>query len=665
MSNVNIKRAIENIRSNTTVYTPIVETVVNGIQAIEEKNILEGVVTVTVIRSGQQELDDKLPRIIGIKVRDNGIGFTQKNRDSFDTLYSDYKINQGGKGFGRFTCLKYFEGMRVESIFFDSEFKRRAFSMGLDNDIIVDEIIEKTNSDATGTEVFLKNTTTTSLNYKLSTVARSLVEMLLPYFITKDYICPKITLKEIDGSETIVLNEYLGSNGAVIREVDLGSNSFSLVSNIGSRDFVVRVFKIFSPRNKVSKISLVAHKREVTETPIHNFVPEFLDEFYEKSVNGDDNLDRNFIIKAYVTSSYLDETVSLERGAFEFQRDTDLNYGISQTDIERKTAEITKQAVFEEVKSRQDKKSERIENYVEEQAPWHKTILKSIDSSAFPVNSSDADIESLLQKEKFRIEMQIRNEVTALLKDDNSEEMLESVSQLVSKISEQSKNDLVHYVAMRRKVLEIFRKSLEIGFDGKYSSEAAVHNILFPTKTDCLGSLYEDHNLWIIDERLNFTSYISSDLPLNGGKTERPDLLIYNRRVAFRSENEASNPVTVFEFKKPGRDDFVNQSSKEDPIQQIIRYVNSIRAGDYFTPRGSKINVADNTPFYGYVVCSLTSKVEKWLREEKDFKPMPDRLGWFKWIDNINLYIEIISWDKLLRDADMRNKVFFHTLGIQ
>ncbi len=25
-----------------------------------------------------------------------------------------------------------------------------------------------------------------------------------------------------------------------------------------------------------------------------------------------------------------------------------------------------------------------------------------------------------------------------------------------------------------------------------------------------------EHNLWIIDERLNFTSYVSSDVPLNG-----------------------------------------------------------------------------------------------------------------------------------------------------
>jgi hypothetical protein len=43
MSNVNIKRAVENIRSSTTVYTPIVEVIVNAIQAIEDKeNISEG-----------------------------------------------------------------------------------------------------------------------------------------------------------------------------------------------------------------------------------------------------------------------------------------------------------------------------------------------------------------------------------------------------------------------------------------------------------------------------------------------------------------------------------------------------------------------------------------------------------------------------------------------
>lgn len=153
-------------------------------------------------------------------------------------------------------------------------------------------------------------------------------------------------------------------------------------------------------------------------------------------------------------------------------------------------------------------------------------------------------------------------------------------------------------------------------------------------------------------------------MPLGSGNTDRPDLLVYDRRVIFRGDNELGNPVTIFEFKKPQRDDFVNPSSSEDPVQQIVRYVNRIRDGECRTPQGRKILVAENTPFYGYVVCDITHKVEKWLEREKDFKPMPDRLGWFQWQGNINLYMEVLSWDKVLKDADMRNKIFFHKLGI-
>jgi hypothetical protein len=664
MSNVNIKRAIGNIRSSTTVYTPIVETIVNAIEAIEEAKVTNGKIVVTVVRSPQQETDNSQTKIIGIKIRDNGIGFTNENRESFDTLYSDYKIRKGGKGFGRFTCLKYFEEMHVDSIYLDSKYMRRKFSMGKGNDIIVGEKITESDVKIIGTEIFLSEEKGGSLNRKLSTIARSIVEVLLPYFITENYNCPEIVLTEEDRSEEIVLNDYLQSSNAVIKEISLQNNKFNLNATAGQRKFSIRTFKIFSPRNKVSKISLVAHKREVTEASIQNYIPEFSEEFFEKSLVDNDSDGRNYIIKTYVFGDYLDDFVSLERGAFEFQRDHDVIYGISQIEIETRAAELTKAAVGDEISSRQEKKRERIENYVEKEAPWHKAILKDVDIANFPVNPTDADIEALLQKEKFRREVQIKNEVSAILKADDSAGLFEDVSKLVGKISESSKNDLVHYVALRRKVLEIFKKSLEVADDGSLSSESTVHDIIFPMRADSQRAEYEDHNLWIIDERLNFTTYISSDLPLNAGKTGRPDILIYNRRIAFRAENESSNPVTIFEFKKPHRDDFANPSSKDDPIQQIVRYVNSIREGKFQTPQKRKINIAENTPFYGYIICDLLPKVENWLRTEKDFKPMPDRLGWFRWYDNINLYMEVISWEKLLNDADMRNKVFFHKLGI-
>ena len=218
---------------------------------------------------------------------------------------------------------------------------------------------------------------------------------------------------------------------------------------------------------------------------------------------------------------------------------------------------------------------------------------------------------------------------------------------------------------MRRSVLDIFERGLEFKEDGTYSSEGTVHDIIFPRKGDSQKTSFAEHNLWIVDERLNFTNFVSSDIPLEGGNTDRPDLLVFDKRVVFRGDNEASNPITIFEFKKPQRDDFVNPSSKEDPVDQIIRYVNKIRDGKYKTPKGRDIMVAENTPFYGYVVCDITAKVEAWLEREKNFTPMPDRRGWYNWFGNIRLYVEVLSWDKILKDAAMRNKVFFHTLGIE
>lgn len=666
MSNVNIKRAVENIRANTTVYTPIVEVVVNAIQAIETNGGADGKIVIRIHRVQQNEMLDGLPEVHSIEIEDNGIGFNDKNRQSFDTLYTDLKINEGGKGFGRFTCLKYFENFYIDSIYLDKGvFKQRKFSMGKDNDIIVDEKVTATLEQKTKSVVLLSTLKKgKSIDKKLNTIARILVEKLLPYFITHDYVCPEIILSEQNGDDSIRLNDYLSNDlSAVIKEIPVDLNTFTLKGIQAEEDFRVRVFKLYFPKNQKSKISLVAHKREVSGSVIHKYIPEFIDDFYDKDGSGNVNHDRNYIVKAYVFSPYLDRNVSLERGEFEFQMESDVLLGISQIDIESRSASIAKDAVGSDIAIRQEKKRERVQSYVDDEAPWHKGMLEKIDLTTISYNPSNQEIESLLQKEKFTQETQIKSAVTQLLADSNQNNLKENVPAIVSKISVTSKNDLVHYIALRRNILDIFGKSLQTDETGTYSSEGVVHDIIFPRKGDTDTTSFENHNLWIIDERLNFTDYVSSDLPLKGNN-DFPDLLVYNKRILFRGDNEVSNPVTIFEFKKPQRDDFVNPSSKEDPVQQIVRYVNKIRDGDCKTPQGRKILVAENTPFYGYVICDLTSKVEDWLEREKNFKPMPDRLGWFQWQENINLYIEVISWDKVLKDAKMRNQIFFQKLGI-
>lgn len=667
MSNVNIKRAVENIRANTTVYTPVVEMIVNGVQAIDETGRKDGKVLVRARRSAQVEIDGSLPEVIGFDIEDNGIGFTESHRESFDTLYTDLKISEGGKGFGRFTSLKYFEDLHVRSVYRDDDgLKARSFSMGKEHEIIVREKVAAFDGTDTGSTVTLATLRgERGFDKKLSTIARNLVERLLPYFITQDYTCPEIILCEQDGSGTIRLNDFVSNElSAVIREIDVERKTFTLEARGTEEEFMVRVFKLYSPRNQKSRISLVAHKREVSGSAIHKYIPEFEDEFFETNRNGETDHERNYIVKAYVFGPYLDRNVSLERGGFEFQMDSDLILGIGQIQIEQDAAAIAREAMGEGIALRQQRKKERVQIYVDEEAPWHKTILEKVDLSSMPYNPSNEEIESRLQKEKFAQEVAIRKDVAKLLTETSFEKVKDSVTEIVNKVSGNSKNDLIHYIALRRTILDIFGKSLEVDESGAYSSEGVVHDIIFPRKGDSDATSFRDHNLWIVDERLNFTAWVSSDVPLDGKRTDRPDLLVYNKRVLFRGDNEASNPITIFEFKKPQRDDFVNPSSREDPVQQIVRYLNDIRDGKYKTPEGRKMLVAGNTPFYGYVVCDLTPKVETWLEREKNFTPMPDRMGWFQWMGNINLYVEVISWDKVLKDAKMRNQIFFQKLGI-
>jgi hypothetical protein len=668
MSNVNIRRVVENIRSGTNIYTPLVELVVNAIQAIDDKKSDKGLVDIQILRDGQEDMVDRLQAVDGFIVSDNGIGFNQRNRDSFDTLFTDQKLADGGKGFGRFTCLKYFERMHVRSVFADGDsFQERTFKMGTDKDIIVDEEVKTAIKSETGSEIEISGIRSVKVSEKgIEVISRILVERLLPYFMDAEKSCPRVVIRDANSTDLPVsLNDYLGKENSQIIEMPIKDGNFTLSANGEKKAFSVRVFKFYSPRTARSKVSLVAHRREVTDVALQAYVPEFAEEFCEPDTAPEAVKGRNFVIKAYVFGDYLNDNVSLERGEFRFQTDTDLLNGISQTQIEQKAAEIAQAAIGAEIAERKQRKQARIEEYVTSQAPWHRRLSAEVDFSSLPMRPSANDIELHLQRKKFEKETDTRIKVAAILNDDQQADLEQKIAEVMSSISDTSRNDLIHYVSMRKCVLDLFSKALEADDDGKHKSEGEVHDIIMQRRKDSDELDFDAHNLWMLDERLNFSEFISSDKPINVGRSDRTDITIYGKSVAFRGENVASNPITIFEFKKPQRKDFANLASNEDPVAQVISYVNQIRNGKFKTPKNRDILVNENTPFYGYIVCDTPKKVADWLEEEKNFTPMPDGLGWFYWHNNLNLYIEVISWTKLLRDAEMRNRIFFKTLGIE
>lgn len=106
----------------------------------------------------------------------------------------------------------------------------------------------------------------------LDVIARKLVERLLVYFVDKTECMPIITLKEIDGSNPIVLNDFV-SNGNTIQFVQ--EEKFDLQDKKRVKHkFTVKTYKVYFS-SLANKVILTAHRREVTNRPLHNYVPEF------------------------------------------------------------------------------------------------------------------------------------------------------------------------------------------------------------------------------------------------------------------------------------------------------------------------------------------------------------------------------------------------------
>lgn len=104
-------------------------------------------------------------------------------------------------------------------------------------------------------------------------------------------------------------------------------------------------------------------------------------------------------------------------------------------------------------------------------------------------------------------------------------------------------------------------------------------------------------------------------------------------------------------------------NSNSNPINQLYEYVASLKTNKIQDKDGRIIRVGVSTKFYLYAVCDITSTLEHIL-DFHDFSQTPDKMGYYKYNDKMNAYIEILSYDKIINDAKKRNKILFDKLGI-
>lgn len=659
MSEINIGRIAKEDKSRTTVYTPIVEAIVNSIQSIEEGGVKNGIINIIFEREKASVLlgkeDEKILRVFKkIKIVDNGIGFNYENLKSFNTFRSDYKIKKGGKGYGRIMYKKYFQETIIKSVYKDkNKFKEVSFQIS-DNEFVDNKNIREIGVRDLETVLNLNNIKKNELHKELDTISKNILEKLLVYFISYENL-PRIILSE-RGKENsdIILNDVVEDSKEIEK---VSSGNFKLKNDLLKieEEFEVQVFKIYSPNNQSSKIILVADSREVDSTKLMDYIPEFEGEFKDSG-------DKNYIIKAYVIGKYLDDQVSVERDDFNFNKNGGMVAPFSKKDIEKEVVNIVKENLADKLENRSKKKVLKVEDFISKN-PHYKDLSGEIDLDTIKMNPKEEDIDEVFHKASFKREKTARKEINNFIKNYDKNIDID-VNSVLSQISDSQKSELAHYVSLRKVFLKLLSKSLEseVG-NSKYKKEDVVHNIIFPTKKDSNNIAFKDHNLWILDERLSFSEYLMSDKQISKTEKVRPDIVNFDERIAYREGEESSNPVTIFEFKKPGRFDFYGSSAKEDPEQQILKYVKKIKENKIVNEKGRNINTGKNTLFYGYIIADYNNKARDWL-EIKDFKMLPNGQEWIKYNSHFNLQLHYITWDQLVKNAEQRNSTFFHYLGI-
>lgn len=193
-----------------------------------------------------------------------------------------------------------------------------------------------------------------------------------------------------------------------------------------------------------------------------------------------------------------------------------------------------------------------------------------------------------------------------------------------------------------------------------------------PMRKDSSEVLLDSCNLWLIDERLAFHNYLASDKTINAMpisdncSTKEPDLLslkIFDNPILVNDQTTFPlASITVVEMKRPMRND-MKEGEDKDPIEQALGYVERIRDGQVTTKEGLLIPRNDNIPAYCYVICDLTPSM---IKRCKNFSltMTADGMGFFGYNPNYKSYIEVISFNQLVRSAKERNKAFFDKLGL-
>ena len=295
------------------------------------------------------------------------------------------------------------------------------------------------------------------------------------------------------------------------------------------------------------------------------------------------------VFHAILTGKFLDKNVNQERTAFIFE-DAVIDNIINDVCYDKISAFLEKP--ISELKGEQRKKIEEIT------ATYPSVAFGDTDELQKRVPSGELKEDAIyghLARERYRRDERQADKIRSVLtrlKEGTSDAntFAAAIADAGKAIEEAEQRSLAEYIVRRKVVLDfieiLLEKVRDDTCDSAYQREDILHSFICPLRVNTIGSgdrkvePAASHDLWIVDERLTFAQYFSSDVDFASltdaiKNQDRPDILIFDYVHGLRQTDEPSK-VLLVEFKRPGRSSYADS---EHPQFQVERYVRALQSG--------------------------------------------------------------------------------------
>ncbi|MDD3923175.1 MAG: ATP-binding protein [Endomicrobiaceae bacterium] len=635
MLKVSVQSILDGLNDSIHFLQPLYEAIVNSIES-ESTNI-------NIIFTKDQTLDeeDYKPKVTGFTIIDNGVGFTEDNRNSFTEYLSKYKSQLGCKGIGRFTWLKVFKDIKIESFTKTEKINidfNESFSEGSVQVTPYNEEDSKTTITLFGvTGRYYNKGKDLRANADLKEIKYAIEKHLMVNFFlwkkekNKSF---RIVLK-IDNAEEVIDSDNI---------IQLNQEEFSVKEEINNTDVNFDLYYNFiDDKKNRHTLFYCADGRTVMQFPEDIRFKNFKD--------GSSSM---FLL----TSKYFDERINDVRNEFTFdfkENNPNLTNPLPMPKINIELKNKVDSILIKRYPNLKDENKNIIDTCIDENPHLAKYIRKA-DIGLIP------DKQALLKKatSEFRAEKEkVKNAFVKMLSSNeiDTNEFQENISQL----NDICNRELAQYFYYRQNVINALNKLNK----EKNKTEKLLHNLFMTMgsmsdKTGAESTVYNT-NIWLLDDKYMSYTKMFSDVKIKtikenivrnedgkGSSLKEPDLTI------FYNDSMNKKDVVMVEIKAVG----TTTDKKMVSITEINRNLGAIAE-----------EIDDIKTLYGYIITQLDDKTKKELRSQQgvfELFAVGNEPIFYYYNGNIKdkhgttkpCHVYILSTETLYQDANARNKVF-------